>query len=85
VKRDLVVAGRNRDSFFSRYQGKESKEMSSMNLNEPIFDVAQLAHVEVLTPALEGTLWFFKDLLRRPSDGASPSTSAVMKSNTIIR
>lgn len=30
---------------------------------EPIFDVAQLAHVEILTPKLDQTLWFFKDLL----------------------
>jgi hypothetical protein len=30
---------------------------------EPIFDVAQLAHVEILTPKLNDTLWFFKDLL----------------------
>ena len=34
-----------------------------LNMNEPIFDVAQLAHVELLTPDLEGTLRFFKDLL----------------------
>ena len=31
--------------------------------NEPIFDVAHLAHVELLTPDLEGTLCFFKNLL----------------------
>ena len=30
---------------------------------EPIFDVAQLAHVEVMTPDLKGSLWFYKDLL----------------------
>lgn len=30
---------------------------------EPIFDVAQLAHVEILTPKLNDTLWFFKELL----------------------
>ncbi|MGH3087166.1 MAG: catechol 2,3-dioxygenase, partial [Rubrobacteraceae bacterium] len=30
---------------------------------EPIHDVAQLAHVEVLTPKPDETLWFFKDLL----------------------
>jgi catechol 2,3-dioxygenase len=30
---------------------------------EPIFDVAQLAHVEILTPKPDETLWFFKDLL----------------------
>jgi catechol 2,3-dioxygenase len=37
--------------------------MAPMNVNEPIFDVAQPAHVELLTPDLERTLWFFKDLL----------------------
>ena len=37
--------------------------MSPLNMMEPIFDVAQLAHVELLTPDLEGTLCFFKDLL----------------------
>ena len=37
--------------------------MSPLNMNEPIFDVAQLAHVELLTPDFEGTLSFFKDLL----------------------
>jgi catechol 2,3-dioxygenase len=36
--------------------------MSPLNVNEPIFD-AQLAHVELLTPVLGGTLRFFKDLL----------------------
>src|SRR4030095_14240610 len=35
----------------------------SSNLNEPIFDIAHLAHVELLTPDLEETLGFFKDLL----------------------
>lgn len=30
---------------------------------EPIQDVAQLAHVEILTPRPDETLWFFKDLL----------------------
>lgn len=30
---------------------------------EPIFDVHQLAHVEIYTPNPEGTLWFFRDLL----------------------
>src|SRR5258705_6603465 len=38
-------------------------DISLMTMNEPIFDVAQLAHVELLTPDLEGTLHFFKDLL----------------------
>ncbi len=36
---------------------------SPRNGDEPIFDIAQLAHVELLTPDLEGTLGFFKDLL----------------------
>jgi hypothetical protein len=31
--------------------------------NEPIFDVAHLAHVELLTSGPKGTLWYFKDLL----------------------
>lgn len=30
---------------------------------EPCFDVAQLAHVEILSPRLDETVWFFKDLL----------------------
>lgn len=30
---------------------------------EPMFDVAQLAHVELLTPKPEETLWFFTQLL----------------------
>ena len=38
-------------------------DISLVTMNEPIFDVAQLAHVELLTPDLEGTLHFFKDLL----------------------
>jgi catechol 2,3-dioxygenase len=37
--------------------------MSMHNGSEPIFDVAWLAHVEIYTPDLAGTLWFFKDLL----------------------
>src|SRR4051812_24900470 len=37
--------------------------MPPLNVSEPIFDVAQLAHVELLTPDLEGTLRFFKELL----------------------
>jgi len=31
--------------------------------SEPIFDVHQLAHVEIYTPDPEGTLWFFRDLI----------------------
>ncbi len=38
-------------------------DTSPLNMMEPIFDVAQLAHAELLTPDLEGTLCFFKDLL----------------------
>ena len=30
---------------------------------EPMFEVAQLAHVEIFTPKPDETLWFFKDLL----------------------
>lgn len=29
----------------------------------PMFDVAQLAHVEIFTPKPDATLWFFKELL----------------------
>ncbi len=36
---------------------------------EPIFDVAQLAHVEILTPKPDETLWFFKDLLALEETG----------------
>ena len=31
--------------------------------NEHVFDIAQLAHVELLTPDPERTLWFFADLI----------------------
>jgi hypothetical protein len=43
--------------------------MSSKNVNEPIFNVAQLAYVELLTPGPKGTLWYFKDLfgMRSPA------------------
>jgi catechol 2,3-dioxygenase len=37
--------------------------MSGQSNPEPIFDVAQLAHVELLTPEFDGTLSFFKELL----------------------
>ena len=41
-----------------------SGEVSSPRTeDEPIFDIAQLAHVELLTPDPEGTLRFFTDLL----------------------
>jgi catechol 2,3-dioxygenase len=32
-------------------------------MKEPLFEVAQLAHVELLTPKPDETLWFFKELL----------------------
>ncbi|MCS6887672.1 catechol 2,3-dioxygenase [Chloroflexus sp.] len=32
-------------------------------MSEPIFDTHQLAHVEILTPKPDETLWFFRDLL----------------------
>lgn len=34
-----------------------------MAMAEPNFDVAQLAHVELMTPKPDETLWFFKELL----------------------
>ncbi|MFO7172290.1 MAG: catechol 2,3-dioxygenase [Bacillota bacterium] len=34
-----------------------------MAVKEPLFEVAQLAHVEIYTPNPDGTLWFFKELL----------------------
>jgi hypothetical protein len=37
----------------------------SSNLNEPIFDIAHLAHVELLTPSPKGMLWYFKGCARR--------------------
>src|SRR5439155_13469837 len=42
---------------------KIAKKDRMRDHQEPIFDVAQLAHVELLTPTPERTLWFFKDLL----------------------
>ena len=36
---------------------------------EPIFDVAQLAHMELLTPKPDETLWFFKELLGMQESG----------------
>jgi catechol 2,3-dioxygenase len=42
---------------------EERSGMSPLNVSEPIFDVAQLAHVELLTPDFDGTLCFFKNLL----------------------
>lgn len=34
-----------------------------MTDRDPIFDVAQLSHVELFTPKMDESLWFFKDLL----------------------
>jgi hypothetical protein len=45
--------------------------MSLLNVTEPIFDVAQLAHVELLTPNFDDTLRFFKDLLETERRGGS--------------
>ena len=36
---------------------------------EPIFDIAQHAHVEILTPNPDGTLWFFNNLLGLQESG----------------
>ena len=36
---------------------------------EPMFEVAQLAHVELLTPRPDETLWFFKELLGLEESG----------------
>lgn len=36
---------------------------NGQQFKEPIFDVAQLAHVEIFTPKPDETLWFFKELL----------------------
>jgi hypothetical protein len=41
--------------------------MSSRNVNEPIFNVAQLAYVELLTSGPKGSLWYFQDLFRMRS------------------
>lgn len=38
---------------------------------EPIYDVAHLAHVEILSPKPDETLWFFKDLLGMEEEGRS--------------
>ena len=38
-------------------------------MKEPLFDVATLAHVEILTPKPDQTLWFFKDLLGMDESG----------------
>ncbi len=55
--------------------------------SEPMLDVAQLAHVELLTPDLDGTLRFFEDILgmRRPGGGVSRSTSGATRSSITIR
>ncbi len=38
-------------------------------MKEPLFEVAQLAHVELLTPKPDQTLWFFKELLGMEESG----------------
>ena len=38
-------------------------------MKEPLFEVAQLAHVELFTPKPDDTLWFFKDLLGLEESG----------------
>ncbi len=38
-------------------------------MKEPLFEVAQLAHVELLTPKPDDTLWFFKELLGLEESG----------------
>ena len=38
-------------------------------MKEPLFEVAQLAHVELLTPKPDDTLWFFKELLGMEESG----------------
>ena len=38
-------------------------------MKEPLFEVAQLAHVELLTPKPDETLWFFKELLGLEESG----------------
>ena len=68
-------------------RGVSQDMLPPRHADEPIFDVAQLAHVELLTPDLEGTLCFFKDLLgmQETERGTDPPTSAAMRSNTITR
>ena len=41
----------------------ESNGSPNGHFKEPIFDVAQLSHVEIFTPKPDETLWFFKELL----------------------
>jgi catechol 2,3-dioxygenase len=36
---------------------------STAQAQEPLFEVAQLAHVELFTPKPDATVWFFKELL----------------------
>src|SRR2546422_9890376 len=38
-------------------------------MKEPLFEVAQLAHVELFTPKPDDTLWFFKELLGLEESG----------------
>src|SRR5207244_11061778 len=45
---------------FYRLRGKDG---DMAEISEPCFDVAQLAHTELLTPDIEGSLWFFQDVI----------------------
>jgi catechol 2,3-dioxygenase len=40
-----------------------------LDTKEPLFETAQLAHVELLTPKPDQTLWFFKELLGLEESG----------------
>ncbi|MCW5721011.1 MAG: VOC family protein, partial [Devosia sp.] len=40
-----------------------------MTYKEPIHDVAQLAHVEIYSPDVDATVWFFRDLLGMEESG----------------
>ena len=40
-----------------------------LDMKEPLFETAQLAHVELLTPKPDQTLWFFKELLGLEESG----------------
>lgn len=40
-----------------------------MTYQEPNYDVAQIAHVEIYSPDVDATLWFFRDLLGMVESG----------------
>jgi catechol 2,3-dioxygenase len=44
-------------------QRSRTMQNPQVEFKEPNFDVAQLAHVEIFTPKLDETLWFFTQLL----------------------